>query len=93
MDFLLDSAPRNELRSPSGSTGNAPRGAPSGSTSFPHPRAPPGKRKALSTLAPPRKAIISMVFNKEGRWLDEVQVPLGGYPVARSWFWAAERKA
>jgi hypothetical protein len=30
MDFLLDSASRNSLRSPSGPTGNAPAGRPSG---------------------------------------------------------------
>ncbi len=34
MDFLMDSAARNELRSPSGSTGNAPAGHPSGPQPF-----------------------------------------------------------
>ena len=34
MDFLLDSAARNELRSPSRSTGNAPAGRPAGPQPF-----------------------------------------------------------
>ena len=34
MDFLLDSAARNSLRSPSGSTGNAPAGRLSGPQPF-----------------------------------------------------------